>query len=218
AQAEIRPEAAGVLFGGRAGAVAVASNYQLKGVIFSGDPHDSVAILSADGKPAQAIRVDKEVAPGVTVKEVHRDYVLLSENGATKRVELPESAKGQTSLATIAPVPVQPRSPVPAPQPVPQVQQVPQAAPAASVAPPQAAMPPISPQISPPTAPVVPKSAPPSSVAVTPPPSVPIPPVASPAPFVPPPAAPAAVVPQPSISPAVPAPLTVPEGAPLQSR
>lgn len=108
AQPEVRPEAAAALFGGRTGNVAVASNYQLKGIIFSGSPRNSVAILSADGKPAQAVRVDMEVAPGVTVAEVHREYVLLSEGGTTKRVELPESAKRQADLASLAPVPVQP--------------------------------------------------------------------------------------------------------------
>jgi len=107
-QAEIRPDAAATLFGGSAQKAAVASNYQLKGIIFSGSPRNSVAILSADGKPAQAVRVETEVAPGVTVKEVHREYVLLSDNGATKRVELPENAKGQVELANLAPVPVQP--------------------------------------------------------------------------------------------------------------
>lgn len=114
AQAEIRTDAAASLFGGRVENVAVASNYQLKGVIFAGNSRNSVAILSADGKPAQAVRVDMEVAPGVTVQEVHSEYVLLSEGGTTKRVELPEGAKGQVDLASLAPVPVQP-STVPAP-------------------------------------------------------------------------------------------------------
>ena len=113
-QAEIRPEAAATIFGGRRGNVAVASNYQLKGVIFSGNPRDSVAIISTDGKPAQAIRVDAELTPGVSIKEVYRDYVLVSEGGAVKRVELPESAKGQVDLAVAAPVPVQ-RTPTPPP-------------------------------------------------------------------------------------------------------
>ncbi len=105
ATAEVSTEAATALFGGKSGQVAVASNYQLKGVIFSGSARDSVAILSADGKPAQAVRANMEVTPGVTIKEVHRDYVLLSEGGATKRVDLPESAKGQNGLAMTTPGP-----------------------------------------------------------------------------------------------------------------
>lgn len=114
AQAEIRPDAAASLFGSSKTNAEVASNYQLRGVIFSGSPRSSVAIISADGKPAQAIRVDQEVASGVTIKEVHRDYVLLSEGGATKRVELPESTKG---LEGIAAVPTVPRTVTPPPPP-----------------------------------------------------------------------------------------------------
>ncbi|WP_082584081.1 type II secretion system protein N [Noviherbaspirillum sp. Root189] len=106
---EIRPDAATALFGGRAAPAQAASNYQLRGVIFSGNARDSIAILSADGKPPQAVRVDMEILPGVTVKEVHRGYVLLSDNGATKRVELPEDAK--SGGVTAAPVPTAPAVP-----------------------------------------------------------------------------------------------------------
>lgn len=109
---EVRPDAATALFGGRAAPAQVASNYQLRGVIFSGNARDSIAILSADGKPPQAVRVDMEILPGVTVKEVHRGYVLLSDNGATKRIELPEDAKGGgVTAAPAPPVPVVPAVP-----------------------------------------------------------------------------------------------------------
>lgn len=111
-QVEISPDAAAALFGGRPGKTAVASNYQLRGVIMAG-PHDSVAILSADGKPAQAVRVGMELTPGVSVKEVQRDYVLLSDGGATKRVELPESAKGLPNIASAAPVATRPSTTTP---------------------------------------------------------------------------------------------------------
>lgn len=118
AQEEIRPDAAATLFGSRKGSAAVASNYQLRGVIFSGNPRDSVAIISADGKPPQAIRADREVVPGVTIKEVHRDHVLLSEGGVTKRVDLPESAKGLAGIAE-APVATRPVTPPAPTQPIP---------------------------------------------------------------------------------------------------
>lgn len=91
---EPRLDAAASLFGGRQAAV-VASNYQLKGVVVAGKSNESIAILSADGKPAQAVTVNMEIAPGVTVQEVHPQYVLVAEGGVTKRVELPESAKSQ---------------------------------------------------------------------------------------------------------------------------
>lgn len=85
-------EMAANLFGGHQ-VVAVASNFQLKGVVVASNPVESVAILAVNGKPAQATRVNKEVAPGVTIKEVHSRHVLLLENGSVKRVDLPEDAK-----------------------------------------------------------------------------------------------------------------------------
>ncbi|MFC3107857.1 type II secretion system protein N [Undibacterium arcticum] len=103
-QPEVNLDAAAALFGGRAGAVVVASNYQLKGVIDAHDAAGSAAILSADGKPAQSLRIGDEVTPGVTVKEVHGQYVLLSDGGVTKRVELPESADQQGNPGTAAPM------------------------------------------------------------------------------------------------------------------
>lgn len=153
AKSDINPEAAATLFGGRAGKVAVASNYQLKGVVMSGSADESIAILSADGKPAQAVRVDAEVAPGVIVKEVHRDYVLLSDSGAVKRVELPENAKSEVNLATVSPVRPQTQ---PARTPVPR--QAPATVPPAAVAPPQPAAPGV------PSAPATP-AAPPANAA-----------------------------------------------------
>ena len=73
----------------------MASNFQLKGVVVASDPTESVANLSNNGKTAQTISVDHEADPGVTVKEVHKTYVLLSERGATKRVNLPEDTSRQ---------------------------------------------------------------------------------------------------------------------------
>ncbi len=104
AMQEVRLDAAAALFGGRpSSAVAVASNYELKGVVMSGTAGESIAILSADGKPAVATPVDKEILPGVTVKEVHPHYVVVSEHGISKRVELPDSAKNQSSMMMIPP-------------------------------------------------------------------------------------------------------------------
>ncbi len=84
-------DAAANLLGGHS--TAVASDFQLKGVVMASDPSDSVAILAANGKKPQAVRTNAEVSPGVRVTEVQRDHVLLSEGGVTKRVELPRDAK-----------------------------------------------------------------------------------------------------------------------------
>ncbi|MDQ9169089.1 type II secretion system protein N [Oxalobacteraceae bacterium R-40] len=115
-QAPPNIDAAASLFGGK-GSTAVASNFQLKGVIMSGTAADSVAILVADGKPAQAVRVNAEVMPGVKVKEVNRRYVVLSDNGVEKRVELPEDSNLQAGVegARAAPVATAPMPPRPAP-------------------------------------------------------------------------------------------------------
>jgi general secretion pathway protein C len=88
------PRAAVVLFGGRQGPVAVATNYQLRGVVSSGTSGESIAILAADGKPAETVRANREIQPGVIVKEVHPRYVLLQDNGVIKRVELLDDMKG----------------------------------------------------------------------------------------------------------------------------
>lgn len=111
---EVDLQAAAGLFGGRS-TVAAASNFQLKGVVAADDGRDSVAILSANGKPAQAVRQGAEIVPGAVVKEVHRRYVLVSDGGVPKRVELPESAPPSTLANPIGsnppPVPVRPNPP-----------------------------------------------------------------------------------------------------------
>lgn len=104
-------EAAAGLFGGQS-AVVVASNYQLKGVVAAGNGRGSAAILAADGKPARALGVGEEVAPGVTVKQIAPRFVLLSEGGAVKRVELAaETPKAGTGVSAGAANPSAPQSP-----------------------------------------------------------------------------------------------------------
>jgi general secretion pathway protein C len=121
AVAALNLDAAKGLFGGQI-TVAAASNYQLKGVVAAGG-RGSAAILAVDNQPAQAYGLGREVAPGVVVKEVQPRFVLLSEGGAIKRVDLPSDA-GVSSTA-----PAQPSiKPVTAPQPTmppPQVQMQP---------------------------------------------------------------------------------------------
>jgi len=97
-------DAAATLFGGQV-AVASATNYQLTGIVSAG--RDSVAILVADNAPPKALRLGKELAPGVTLSEVHPRYVMLSDGGVMKRVDLAADAKAGTSLggAGVAPGP-----------------------------------------------------------------------------------------------------------------
>jgi len=95
AKPEIQRESVAAIFGGRPPSTAVASNFTLKGVIMSGTPNDSVAIIEPQGKPEKAVPVNGEIAPGVVVKEVQPRYITLSESGVTKRVELPANSGPQ---------------------------------------------------------------------------------------------------------------------------
>lgn len=72
---------------------AIASNYQLKGIVLATVDSDSVAIVSADGKPARAAKIGTEIGPGVRVLEIRADGVLLSDNGVQKQVPLPQPAR-----------------------------------------------------------------------------------------------------------------------------
>jgi general secretion pathway protein C len=83
-------DAAATLFGGQV-SVASATNYQLTGVVADGN--SSVAIIVAEGSPPKALRVGKELAPGITLAEVHPRYVMLSDGGVMKRVDLATDTK-----------------------------------------------------------------------------------------------------------------------------
>ncbi len=117
-------EAGASLFGGQV-SVATASNYQLKGVVAAGNGRGSVAIIATDGKPSVALPEGAEVAPGVTVLEVHARHVLLRDGGVSKRIDLVADDK---ALALPGPVSASP-APAPAtnlvPPPLPMEQQRP---------------------------------------------------------------------------------------------
>lgn len=114
--------AASTLFGGRPEGGGM-SNVQLRGIIRSGRPGGSVAILAAEGKPTRALPVDAEVLPGLTVKEINARTVVLSDGGAERELSLPEFVAQEGGNALL-----QPGTPVPqpvAPQLQPQAQQQP---------------------------------------------------------------------------------------------
>lgn len=134
----VRPEpqalAATSLFGGSQAVSAAASNYQLTGVVAAG--RDSVAIIVVDGAKARSVPLGKEVAPGVRVVEVYPRYVMLSEGGVAKRIDLaqqaaPSAGSGATASPSISPIQpaapaaVQPLPVVPAQPPAPGVAPVP---------------------------------------------------------------------------------------------
>ena len=88
-------DAAATLFGGQI-SVASATNYQLTGVVADGN--SSVAIIVAEGAPPKALRVGKELAPGITLAEVHPRYVMLSDGGVMKRVDLATDTKPAAAM------------------------------------------------------------------------------------------------------------------------
>lgn len=116
-------DAAKGLFGGDI-AVAVASNFQLKGVVAALNGRHSVAIIAADGQPPKAYPVGSEVAPGVKVQEVAPRHVVLSEGGVPKRIDLPADAPPSSGAAAMlpplpspgVPQPIQQPQPMPVPQ------------------------------------------------------------------------------------------------------
>jgi general secretion pathway protein C len=170
---EPAPDAAATLFGGQPVAN-VATNYQLTGIVAAG--RDSVAIIVADGQPPKALKVGHELNPGVSISEVHPRYIMLSEGGVMKRIDLAADTKPAIALsggvAPPLPVPPQmgrptlaPAGALPATEPqtapgavqsppppgevnpvVPQGQEPPQEGPPADIAPP-----PNQPQMPPPT-------------------------------------------------------------------
>ena len=120
------------LFGG-AQVAAVASNFQLTGVVAAGS--ESVAIIVADGNPAQAVRLGGQVAPGVILREVHPRHVMLSDSGVAKRIDLakdvkpaaemaPPTAVAAPAPAAIAPPPAQPVAVQPSGTPATPMQQI----------------------------------------------------------------------------------------------
>lgn len=104
-------DAATSLFGGRPVAAVVASNYQLKGVVVAAGGAVSQAIISTDGRAAQAVALNSEVAPGTTLKEVQAKYIVINEGGVSKRLELPEAAHGGVPNPAGGQVPMPPPAP-----------------------------------------------------------------------------------------------------------
>jgi general secretion pathway protein C len=112
---EARLDAAAGLFGGQKVAI-LASNYQLTGVVAAGEGNRSAAIMVLDGKPSQAVAVGRDIVPGVELLEVHPKYVLLSEGGSIKRIELAADSNprspGLIRVPFVTPAPAAPEVPL----------------------------------------------------------------------------------------------------------
>lgn len=127
----------GSLFGQAAVVEAGPSNYQVKGVIVAPRVADSAAIIVLDGKPNFILGVGKELSPGVKLKEVHRDHIIVEESGMQRRIDVPPAppiAAGVNTLAGQEPAP--PSNPVMPPAPGGANQAVPPMAPPSMPPPP----------------------------------------------------------------------------------
>ncbi|MCD6027246.1 MAG: hypothetical protein K0R08_1765 [Solimicrobium sp.] len=99
-------ESVASLFGG---VMLVTTNYHLKGIVQANPMSQSVAIIGVDGSPAKAYPVDTEVN-GTALNEVYSNYVLLGDNGVSKRVDLPTNdAKSTQITEVITPAPDLPK-------------------------------------------------------------------------------------------------------------
>ncbi|MFZ6846663.1 type II secretion system protein N [Undibacterium sp. RuRC25W] len=90
----------GGIFGGTQTAQINAANYDLKGIIIARKNEESLAIISANGKPAQTVALNSEIAPGIILKEIHEGYVMISESGVMRRASLPENTIAKISSTT----------------------------------------------------------------------------------------------------------------------
>lgn len=64
----------------------VSNNYQLLGVAAG---QNGFALLRKDKQPVKTLRIGEEIAPGVKLKSITKDAVILSENGNDQKVALP---------------------------------------------------------------------------------------------------------------------------------
>jgi general secretion pathway protein C len=91
AQAVVReadPALAGRMFGDvGARQAAPTLNVEVSGVFASGKA--SSAVVTIDGKPARAVLLGQEVAPGVTLAEVRPDGILLEREGERTSYSVP---------------------------------------------------------------------------------------------------------------------------------
>lgn len=77
----------------------------LRGVILSGESGASLAIIGAPGAPQRLIRRDAELMPGITLQEIHANYIVVLDHGLRREVLLsPFSAAPPSSNANTYPM------------------------------------------------------------------------------------------------------------------
>jgi general secretion pathway protein C len=81
--------AAAQLFGG-ASAAATVTPLQLSGIIYASKASERVAIIATEAKPARALRLHAEVAPGIIIKQINQRSVVVLENSQQRVIPLPK--------------------------------------------------------------------------------------------------------------------------------
>jgi general secretion pathway protein C len=70
------------------------SIFALKGVVYSERASEGIALIVVDGKPGLAVPIGKEFAPNIKLLEVHATYIMISEAGVSRRVDVPPVTPG----------------------------------------------------------------------------------------------------------------------------
>ncbi|MFM7485162.1 MAG: type II secretion system protein N [Burkholderiaceae bacterium] len=93
--------AATQLFGG-ASTEATSTPLQLSGIIYSRTPGERVAIITSDAKPARALGMNAEVAPGIIIKQINQRSVIISEQTSQREIQLTVPATTQQTATPTA--------------------------------------------------------------------------------------------------------------------
>src|SRR5438105_2064510 len=65
------------------------SSIRAVGVMAEGSTGRGIAVIAVEGQPTKSYRAGDAVAPGVVLKEVRKDGVVLSRSGALQELRLP---------------------------------------------------------------------------------------------------------------------------------
>lgn len=74
-------------------------SFSLKGTVAASDSEQSVAIIADTSKEEKVYSVGETIQPGTTIHEIHRDLVVLNQNGALSKLKLPREFPQGTSPA-----------------------------------------------------------------------------------------------------------------------
>jgi general secretion pathway protein C len=92
AESSAEPRAGGLFGSAKQMAGAASGSVRLTGIIASGDAGGQ-AVLRIDGRKTVSVPQGEEVEPGLRLKEVHVDRVVLERNGVRETLAWPEKGK-----------------------------------------------------------------------------------------------------------------------------